>query len=1022
MLKKDTFRSKIDIENNPFAKVFPDMESAKRYAQKVKQFGRTVFYHELQGDDSSLTGDDLALHLIVEEVFNFTLCKNPPSFSRGQTHLVYLDLLEESNAGKLTVKDLGTLGLVLMERLTMDDPASCLKSASQTSSSSFHHTVEKRCLYYLFECFKRLQKKKENKGKLPKVIDKMIDIVVQNTSTALCQPELYSEQNLYEQILGLFDENLQNIPEPTAFLSAVSEKINSDEGDESVLTAFSPILEYLKDDFDKSNILSYKTSRLATLLSFTTSPHLAQVLLKQRGARSTEFSNTGIAFADSALGAAFNISVLPKNAMSMYEFFDKPLDMNLKLLESQIWNATQQLVDSLHEIMIQLLKTCRHETLAWLGSCLDKNAPRGRLSALDAFSLDTMTCVSDGFMLNLCAVLLRLAQPFSDSEKNPKLLRIDPTYPAAKLTDGSNGVHMGSLSLETCLVPAEEAGTRPRASQFSFITECFYLTHRALSLGTSAVRAKAQRLYQEIGMMQARLGDARNSDMEHAMAKYLSLRCALIEPSTLGLEGHFIIATCSWLVQVVLDPDMRENRDNYNPTEFREVTFPLPATAPPTLKCVPEVLLENISHYLVAAKRFEVAGVVQEGLEQLHPILTLLLVFMSGSARARNPHLRAQLAESLECLLPTEKAGSTVSTFFRQQLFLTHPHRFHLVESLLDVFVSIEMTGQSVSFEQKFNYRRPMYTVMEYLWNLDEQKESFKRLAAVAEANMEAVNPPLFLRFLNLLINDAVFLLDEALSNMAQLRTMTAAREAGEWNSLPPAERQRNETSFVHVGMTARFDNILGTKTIECLVYLSSEIKSIFCHPTMVDRIAAMLNYFLLHLVGPKCKNFKVKDQQKEYMFDPAQIVMDICKIYIHLSDSDAFCAAVSRDGRSYSPQLFTLAESVLVRIGGGMFISDLQDVAAKVQRLADLQKEEDEMLSDIPDEFLDPIMSTLMTDPVQLPSSRQIVDRSTIARHLLSDQSDPFNREPLTMDMLIPADQLKTQIDAWIAQRRNNS
>lgn len=41
---------------------------------------------------------------------------------------------------------------------------------------------------------------------------------------------------------------------------------------------------------------------------------------------------------------------------------------------------------------------------------------------------------------------------------------------------------------------------------------------------------------------------------------------------------------------------------------------------------------------------------------------------------------------------------------------------------------------------------------------------------------MEAVQPPLFLRFINLLMNDAVYLLDEALSNMAQLRQMLQAR------------------------------------------------------------------------------------------------------------------------------------------------------------------------------------------------------------------------------------------------------
>lgn len=46
--------------------------------------------------------------------------------------------------------------------------------------------------------------------------------------------------------------------------------------------------------------------------------------------------------------------------------------------------------------------------------------------------------------------------------------------------------------------------------------------------------------------------------------------------------------------------------------------------------------------------------------------------------------------------------------------------------------------------------------------------------------------------------------------------------------------------------------------TINTLQYLTEEIKTIFCHSTLVDRVAAMLNYFLLHLVGPKKKNFKV--------------------------------------------------------------------------------------------------------------------------------------------------------------------
>lgn len=124
----------------------------------------------------------------------------------------------------------------------------------------------------------------------------------------------------------------------------------------------------------------------------------------------------------------------------------------------------------------------------------------------------------------------------------------------------------------------------------------------------------------------------------------------------------------------------------------------------------------------------------------------------------------------------------------------------------------------------------------------------------------------------------------------------------------------------------------------------------------------------------------------------------------------------------------------------------------------ADRQQQEEETYADAPDEFLDPIMSTLMLDPVLLPSSNVTVDRSTIARHLLrlvtpcnahrrlsgdisdqfqqatsvsiwlflshvhppcSDQTDPFNRSPLTMDQIRPNEELKQQILQWLDKHK---
>lgn len=73
--------------------------------------------------------------------------------------------------------------------------------------------------------------------------------------------------------------------------------------------------------------------------------------------------------------------------------------------------------------------------------------------------------------------------------------------------------------------------------------------------------------------------------------------------------------------------------------------------------------------------------------------------------------------------------------------------------------------------------------------------------------------------------------------------------------------------------------------------------------------------------------------------------------------------------------------------------IAEIIEFSAKVQLVEEKQRINEEALQNPPDEFLDPILSILMKDPVILPSSKVVVDRSTISRHLLSDQSDPFNR-----------------------------
>lgn len=55
---------------------------------------------------------------------------------------------------------------------------------------------------------------------------------------------------------------------------------------------------------------------------------------------------------------------------------------------------------------------------------------------------------------------------------------------------------------------------------------------------------------------------------------------------------------------------------------------------------------------------------------------------------------------------------------------------------------------------------------------------------------------------------------------------------------------------------------------------------------------------------------------------------------------------------------------------------------------------------------FLDPLMDTLISDPVRLPSGH-IMDRKIITRHLLNSQTDPFSRQPLKEEELEPRKRL---------------
>lgn len=91
----------------------------------------------------------------------------------------------------------------------------------------------------------------------------------------------------------------------------------------------------------------------------------------------------------------------------------------------------------------------------------------------------------------------------------------------------------------------------------------------------------------------------------------------------------------------------------------------------------------------------------------------------------------------------------------------------------------------------------------------------------------------------------------------------------------------------------------LARETVEMFHYLTEQIREPFLRTELADRLAAMLNFNLTQLCGPKCKNLKVRNPEK-YGWEPRTLLGQLADIYLHL-DCDAFAAALAGDEVSLS-------------------------------------------------------------------------------------------------------------------------
>lgn len=369
--------------------------------------------------------------------------------------------------------------------------------------------------------------------------------------------------------------------------------------------------------------------------------------------------------------------------------------------------------------------------------------------------------------------------------------------------------------------------------------------------------------------------------------------------------------------------------------------------------------------------------------------------------------------------------------------------------------MDIELTDRHNTFYEKFTVRYQIGEIMAYLWQLPQvlglgfwrgvsgkfpdddvgcslyiSPNSHPFHLAQHHAAWRAVatsDEYTYVRFVNMMINDSQFLLQEALETLPRVQEveLQMADEAA-WAARPAAERAELEEQLSGDHGRLKGDFYLASVCVSTMLFTAEDevVGALFFNPQVRDRQARILNFFLKYLTVPgERKKLKVRDPSSLH-WDPKRLVLELGRLHVSLyrRRPEGWVAAnvADTDYLGNCPAILAYLLGVLRHLGSmpADEVADLQRLADEIDAARVAAAEEEAAMEDVPADFEDPLMGTLMRDPVRLPSGN-VVDRATIMQQLLTDRRDPFSRAPMTEQDVEPLPELQAAIQQWLADQR---
>ncbi|KAI5960985.1 ufd2 [Candida pseudojiufengensis] len=905
-------------------------------------------------------------------------------------------------------------------------------------------TKSKRPIDYLYSIYRLAFKEKRSiPVKTPyyqekiEILNQIIKLSVRYGNMGLLIPDMFLSNDLK---LAL-DSFINQFGDMSPYLIDI---IQVSYEEETLLDLLNLIFPYIssilvKWDFKDQRYLNY-LSIIQTLVSIKP---VASIFSQIEGFNPLDKSQ-GLNFEyRSLLGPILRLSPLTD---SLKSYFDDDIT---KLSYPQLNNAYQSIqneykvvIDQLFIIVDKLIRgsaKTRQDLLTWLAELI--NLSHLRRGSHVQFN----TVPGDGIMFNITIILTKLSMPFLDYPVYAKIDKIDVDYfTKSTLLDIKEESRVNSTIQEANEYSENRKKEIGNIEPSNFVSDCFNLTLAYLHYGIGGIFIKFDRLKRQIDQFEQRIKlieagrsipgmETANLEMmrrqlpalrSHLEKSKSQLHCisAVFSYRDLQLEIFDFIIGATVFITRLIDPKHSYPKDTLSIPIFKITKVSelddhdfLKSKTPVPWKYYPEFLLEGMINYCKFSANFRGCPLVSNE-DKLTLFVEFTTILLRCPELIGNPHMKSNLVEILYIGSVSRQDGSSgfmISIFDKNKLVMKN-----LLYSLLDFYVMVERTGASSQFYDKFNSRYYVSVILEELWNIPEYRLQLKDYS---ENNVE-----FFIRFIARMLNDTTYLLDETFNLLNSIHNYQVEQNRRRQGQEPNEELGNDESLNDNLeGEERRVKSLIGlsNETMELFKLFTKEVPKGFVLPEIVDRLAGMLDYNLSIMVGPKASNLKVAEPEK-YKFEPKKILSDICEIFVNLSLQKEFVIAVSRDGRSFNIEIFKKAESILTNktFVDNKIINGLSIFAKKAEENRLNEANEELELGEVPDEFLDPLMFTLMEDPVILPSSKISIDRSTIKAHLLSDSTDPFNRVPLKLEDVIDDVELKARITVFKSQSKTGN